>query len=80
MSEYYSIDKSDEEEESSEKEKEEIDTVKALIYIEKLKLWKLQKGNNQDLQALDHLEREIVQYRSSTTIQTTIHRFFEPIP
>jgi hypothetical protein len=79
--EHYSIDKPGEESESSDKEKvEEVSTAEALRYIEQLKLWKLQKGNSQDLQALDRLEREIIQYKSSTAIQTTIYRFFRPEP
>jgi hypothetical protein len=48
--------------------------------LQLLKLWKLQKGNSQDLQALDRLEREIVRYKSSIATQTTIHRFFRPVP
>jgi hypothetical protein len=79
--EHYSIDllgneSSDEEEE----EIEEVNTAEALKCVELLKLWKLQRGNSQDLQALDRLEREIVRYKSSTATQTTIHRFFRPVP
>ena len=48
---HYSINKSGEESESSDKEEElkEIAIAKALSCIEILKLWKLQKGNDQDL-------------------------------
>jgi hypothetical protein len=76
--EHYSVNKPCEEDISSDEEEvEEIDTAEALKYVEKLKLWKLQKGNNQDLQALDRIEREIVRHKSSTAPQTTIHRFFK---
>jgi hypothetical protein len=79
--EHYSINKPGEESHSSNKEEEvkEVDTAEALKCVELLKLWKLQKGNDQDLQALDRLGREIVRYKSSTAIQTTIYRFFKPI-
>jgi hypothetical protein len=72
---HHSIDKLGEESESSdEEEEEEVDTREALKCVEKLKLWKLQKGNEENLQAFDRIEREIVRYKSSTTIQTMIHR------
>jgi hypothetical protein len=45
--------------------------------VEIVKMWKLQKGDSQDLQALDRLAREIAQYKISTAHQTTIHRFFK---
>ena len=78
--EHYGVDKPGEEDHGSsdEEEVEEIGTAAALQYIEKLKLWKLQKGNSQDVQALDRIEREIVRYKSSRAEQTTIHRFFKP--
>ena len=77
--EHYSVERPGEEESSDEEEEvEEIDTAAVLQYIEKLKLWKLQKGDCQDIQALDRIEREIVRYKSSTVRQTTIHRFFKP--
>ena len=49
--EHYSIDKSGKESELSNKEKElkKITITKVLSYIKILKLWKLQKGNDQDL-------------------------------
>jgi hypothetical protein len=37
----------------------------ALRAIETVKLWKLQKGTDHDIKALDRIEREIVQYKSS---------------
>jgi len=45
----YTITRPGEEEESSDKEIKEIDTAKALRAIETVKMWKLQKGNSQDL-------------------------------
>ena len=49
--EHYSVDKPGEDEESSDEEVEGVDTVEALRAIETVKLWKLQKGDSQDLQA-----------------------------
>jgi hypothetical protein len=47
---YYSIDKEDEEDtDSSKDEVEDIKTIVALQCLEQLKLWKLQKGNSQDI-------------------------------
>jgi hypothetical protein len=65
---HYTITRPGEEEESSDKEEEEvkeIDTAEALRAVETIKIWKLQKGNNQDLQALDCLSREITRYKIS---------------
>jgi len=45
----YTIARLGEEEESSDKEIKEIDTAEALRAIETVKMWKLQKGNSQDL-------------------------------
>jgi hypothetical protein len=71
----------EEEESSSSKEEEEeikeVQTAEALRAVEIVKMWMLQKGDSQDLQALDRLVREIAQYKISTAYQTTIHRFFE---
>jgi hypothetical protein len=50
----------------------------ALRAIETVKLWKLQKGTDHDIKALDRIEREIVQCKSSQAHQTTILRFFKP--
>jgi hypothetical protein len=61
---------------SSEDEVEDVNTTTALQCLEQVKLWKLQKGNMQDLEALDRLGREMMQFKSSTATQTTIHRFF----
>jgi hypothetical protein len=75
----YSSNQADEEGESSDEE--EVKQVKdnaALRAIEKVKLWKLQKGTDHNIRALDGIEREIVQYKSSQAHQTTILRFFEP--
>ncbi len=49
---HYAIARPGEEEESSNKEEEEvkeIDTAEALRAVETVKLWKLQKGDSQDL-------------------------------
>jgi hypothetical protein len=47
---HYTTDKLGEKEISSDKEKvKEINIAKALKYVGKLKLWKLQKRNDQDL-------------------------------
>jgi hypothetical protein len=78
---HYAIARPGEEEESSDEEEEEvkeIDTAEALRAVETVKLWKLQKGESQDLQALDRLTREITRYKISAAHQTTIHRFFKP--
>jgi hypothetical protein len=76
----YSVDKEDEEDtDSSEDEVEDIKTTVALQCLEQLKLWKLQKGNSQDIQALDRIGREILQYKSSVATQTTLQKFFKPI-
>jgi hypothetical protein len=48
-----------------------------LRMVERLKLWKLQRGTDQDIKALDRIEREIVGVKSSVAHQTTILRFFE---
>jgi hypothetical protein len=50
----------------------------ALRAIETVKLWKLQKRTDHDIKALDRIEREIVQYKSSQAYQTTILQFFKP--
>jgi hypothetical protein len=49
----------------------------ALRAIETAKLWKLQKGTDHDIKALDRIEREIIRYKSSQAHQTTILRFFK---
>ena len=78
---YYATAKLGEEEESSsgkeEEEIKEVQTAEALRAVEIVKMWMLQKGDSQDLQALDRLVREIAQYKISTAYQTTIHRFFK---
>jgi len=75
----YSTDTLGAEEESDEEEIEEVTDADALISIERLKLWKLQKGNGDDIKALDRVEREIICHKSSVGNQTTILRFFKPI-
>ena len=75
---HYTITRPSDEESSDEEEIEEIDTAEALRAIETVKMWKLQKGGSQDLQALDRITREIIRYKSSIAHQTTIHRFFQP--
>jgi hypothetical protein len=73
----YSIDKPSKEEESSDEEIEQITDTEALRMVERLKLWKLQRGTDQDIRALDRIEREIIGVGSSTAHQTTILRFFK---
>ena len=46
---HYAITRPGEEEESSDEEVEEVDTAEALRAIETVKIWKLQKGDSQDL-------------------------------
>ena len=75
----YSIDMLSVEEESDEEEIEEVTDADALISIERLRLWKLQKGNRDDIKALDRVERETLCHKSSVGNQTTILRFFKPI-
>ena len=79
MVECYSVDKDEEDSGSGEDEVEEVSTTAALQHLEQLKLWKLQKGNTQDVQALDRIGREIMQYKSSVGTQTTLQKFFKPI-
>ena len=43
---YYTIARLGEEEESSDKEVEEVDTAEALRAVETVKMWKLQKGDS----------------------------------
>ena len=62
---HYSINKTSKEEESIDEEEEEVDIAAALRLIETVKLWKLQKGDSQDLQALDCVGRGIARYKSS---------------
>jgi hypothetical protein len=69
------------EEESSNKEEiKKVNTAKALSAVKTVKMWKLQKGNSQDLQALDRIIRKITRHKVSTAHRTTIHRFFKSIP
>jgi hypothetical protein len=66
------------EEKSSDKEEiKKVDTAEALRAVETMKIWKLQKGNSQYLQALDRITREITQHKISTAHLTTIHRDFK---
>ena len=76
----YCSNQADKEGESSDEE-EEVEQVKddtALRAIETVKLWKLQRGIDLDIKALDRVEREIVRYKSDQAYQTTILRFFRP--
>ena len=52
--------------------------VVALRAIKTVKLWKLQKGTDRDIKALDRIKREIVRCKSSQAHQTTILRLFKP--
>jgi hypothetical protein len=75
----YSVDKPGKEEESSDEEEvEQIEDAKALRMVERLKLWKLQRGTDQDIKALDRIERDIMGVRSSAPHQTKILRFLKP--
>jgi hypothetical protein len=75
----YSVDKPGKEEESSDEEEvEQIEDAEALRMVERLKLWKLQRGTDQDIKALDRIEREIMGVRSSAAHQTTILQFLKP--
>ena len=79
MVERYSTNTLGVEEESDEEEIKEATNIDTLISIERLKLWKLQKGNRDDIKALDRVEREIVYHKSSVGNQTIILRFFKLI-
>jgi hypothetical protein len=73
---HYAVARPSEEEESSDEEGDEVkevDNVEALRAVETMKMWKLQKGNSQDLQAFNLLAGEIAKYRISIAQQTTIH-------
>jgi hypothetical protein len=71
--EHYSINKPGEEGElSDEEEVEQIDKTIALRAIETIRLWKLQRGTDQDIKVLDRIEREVIRYKSSIAHQTTI--------
>ena len=75
---HYSITKLGEEEESrDEEEVKKVDMAEALRVVETVKMWKLQKGDSQDLDALNRLARDITQYKISVGHQTTIYRFFK---
>ena len=75
----YSSNQADEEGESSDEEDvKQVEDDAALRAIETVKLWKLQKGTDHDIKALDRIEREIVRCKSSQAHQTTILRFFKP--
>ena len=75
----YSCNQANEKEESSDEEEvKQVEDNAALRAIETVKLWKLQKGTDHDIKALDRIEREIVRYKSSQAHQTTILRFFKP--
>ena len=45
--------------------------------VERLKLWKLQRGTNQDIKALYRIKREIIGVKSFVAYQTTILQIFE---
>jgi hypothetical protein len=68
----YSSNQANEEGESSDEEEvKQVEDDVALRAIETVKLWKLQKGTNHDIKALDRIEREIIRYKSSQAHQTT---------
>jgi hypothetical protein len=75
--EHYSVDEMVQGDLSSEEEEvEDVQTADALHCVEKLRLWKLQKGNHHDLNALDRVEKEILTYKSVSAIQTTLDNYF----
>ena len=77
----YSVNKLGKEDESCDEEEEEVERIEdaeTLRIVERLKLWKLQRGTDQDIRVPDRIEREIIGVRSSTAHQTTILRFLEP--
>jgi hypothetical protein len=74
----YTVPRLVKEEESSDKEEiKKVNTAETLRAVETVKMWKLQKGNSQNLQALNRIIKEITQHKVSTAHQTTIHRFFK---
>lgn len=79
--EHYSVeDKAGDDISSDEEEEEEVKEITAalaLMSMENIKLWKLQKGNSHNMHALDEIEREIVSYKTTTATQTTLDRFFK---
>jgi hypothetical protein len=65
-------------EESSNKEEiKKVNIAKAFKSCKTVKMWKLQKGNSQDLQALDRIIRKITRHKVFIAHQTTIYRFFK---
>jgi hypothetical protein len=78
FAECYSVNQPGKEEESSDEEEvEQIKDANALRMVERLKLWKLQRGTDQDIKALYRIEREIVGVKSFVAYQTTILQIFE---
>jgi hypothetical protein len=66
FAECYSVDQPGKEEESSDEEEEveQIKDAELLRMVERLKLWKLQRGTDQDIKALYRIKREIVGVKS----------------
>ena len=62
---------------SSEDEVENVPTAVALQCLEQIKLWKLQKGDIHELQALHRIGREMMLFKGSAVTQTSIHSFFK---
>jgi hypothetical protein len=48
-----------------------------LRMVGRLKLWKLQRGTDQDIKALYRIEREVVGVKSFVAYQMTILQIFE---
>jgi hypothetical protein len=82
--EQYSTDKegSVEEPEEGDIEAEVVNTTDALKALEIVRLWEMQQENGQQvtLQALDRIERRVMQARYESRKQTTIESFFQHSP
>jgi hypothetical protein len=80
FAECYNVDQPGKEEESSDEEEEvkQIKDAKALRMVKRLKLWKLQRGTDQDIKALYRIKREIVGVKSFVAYQTTILQILKP--
>lgn len=78
--EHYSVEDDDVESETEEEEAKIIPTAEGLKALGTVKLWKLQQlssGEIVTLQALDHIEREMLQVRRVAMKQTSITSFFQ---
>ena len=66
-------------EESEEEELSKVSIIEALKYLEEIRLWQLQQENalNQDLQAVDQIEKEIRLKKVNLMVQPSIMSFFQ---